>query len=402
MPRQGFGRAEPSPSSLENLGEALHVDLGFRKVEVEGVAELLGMGSLRHLGQGLHELPFGMEQVAQVFDQAFVDGIGLGGHRAFERGLGDAAAPPSPLAPPPFCAGAAGDWTNSQSPPSFQGPRVSISPRSPVPVRVVVELVDDARAGRDAANREGRLLHAFQRCGEGLHVGDLARHQELQRILAARIVTEIDQALIDDLGARFGRDVAAEIDVELAGDLEIVRRPRASHGIVEIDAAAACDGDQRIGLRRIAVMLHVREVKPGQRAHHLEMAQLLRADVHQQVLAGRIIAVEALDRILHGSGQLAIGAAELLQQHVAEARVRRIDTHRVHELLDVVIHGALLTPRGLAQTIGGAPDSVPAAVARIAGARYSAACLTAARRAADASWMRLKVASAWPTTWSML
>jgi hypothetical protein len=28
----------------------------------------------------------------------------------------------------------------------------------------------------------------------------------------------------------------------------------------------------------------------------------------------------------------------LLQQHVAESGIRRIDTHRVHELLDVMVH----------------------------------------------------------------
>ena len=296
-----------------------------------------------------------------MLDQGFVDGIGLGGNRAFEDCLGR-------LLHVLAIAVAAAAILGGHGGRLDEFPFAALVPRAPCvdlahvagARRVIVELVDDAGARRDAADREGRLLHALERCREGLHVGDLARHEELQRILGARIVAEIDEPLIDDLGARLRRDVAAEIDVELARDLEVIRRPGASHGVVEVDAAAACDGDQRIGLGRIAVVLHVGEVKPGERAHDLEVAQLLRADVHQQVLAGGIVAVEALDRILHRGGKLAIGAAELLQQHVAETRVGRIDAHRVHELLDVVIHGGLLTAGRLAQSNRRRGLSVPA------------------------------------------
>ena len=103
---------------------------------------------------------------------------------------------------------------------------------------------------RDAADDEGRLSQAFQRGRERLHVGDLAGHQELQRILCAGIIAEIDQPLVDDLGAGLGGDVAAEVDIELAGDLEVVRRPRVPHRVEQVDAAAAGDRDQRIGLGR--------------------------------------------------------------------------------------------------------------------------------------------------------
>ena len=51
-----------------------------------------------------------------------------------------------------------------------------------------------------------------------------------------------------------------------------------------------------------------------------------------------IFAVQSLDRILHGGGKLAIGASELLEQHIAEARVRLVDTYGEHELLDMMIH----------------------------------------------------------------
>ena len=43
------------------------------------------------------------------------------------------------------------------------------------------------------------------------------------------VVGEVDQALVDDLGARLRGDVAAQVDVELAGDLEVVGRPRVAH-----------------------------------------------------------------------------------------------------------------------------------------------------------------------------
>ena len=43
--------------------------------------------------------------------------------------------------------------------------------------------------------------------------------------LVPGVVAEIDQPLVDDLGARLGGDVAAQVDVELAGDLEVVGGP---------------------------------------------------------------------------------------------------------------------------------------------------------------------------------
>ena len=88
------------------------------------------------------------------------------------------------------------------------------------------------------------------------------------------------------------------------------------------------------------------EMHARQRADHFQMAQLLGADVHQQVLAVGIVAVEALDRVLHRGGELAVGAAELLQQHVAKARIGLVDANGVHQLLDVVIHGGTLGLEG--------------------------------------------------------
>jgi hypothetical protein len=56
-------------------------------------------------------------------------------------------------------------------------------------------------------------------------VRNFSGHQELPGVFASGVATEIDQSLIDDLGPSFGCDVAAQIDVELAGYLQIVGRP---------------------------------------------------------------------------------------------------------------------------------------------------------------------------------
>jgi hypothetical protein len=79
-------------------------------------------------------------------------------------------------------------------------------------------------------------------------------------------------------------------------------------------------------------------VHAGEGTNDLEMAQFLRPDVHEQVFALSVVAIESLDRVLHRGCEFAIGAAELLEQHVAESGIRGIDADRVHELLDVMVH----------------------------------------------------------------
>jgi hypothetical protein len=171
-------------------------------------------------------------------------------------------------------------------------------------------------------------------------VGDFPGHQELQRVLGAGVIREVDEPLIDDFRAGFGGDVAAQVDVQLPGDLQVVGRPRVALRVEQVDAAATGDGDERIGLSRIAIEFHRLEVEAGKRPHDLEMAELFRADVHQQILTFGIVAVESLNGILHRGCELAIRAAELFEQHVAEFGIRSVHSHRVHQLLHVVIHAA--------------------------------------------------------------
>jgi len=169
-------------------------------------------------------------------------------------------------------------------------------------------------------------------------VGDLTRHEKLQRVNGARVVAKVDQALIDDFGARLRGDITAKVDIQLAGDFEIVGRPCIAHGILKGDAASPGDCDQGIYFGSLAVVLHRFEMHPRQGADDLKMAQLFCADVHQHVFPFGVVTIEALNRILHGSGEFAVGAAKLLQQHVAESRIRCTDLYGVHQLLNMVIH----------------------------------------------------------------
>jgi hypothetical protein len=82
----------------------------------------------------------------------------------------------------------------------------------------------------------------------------------------------------------------------------------------------------------LAIELHWLQMQAGKRADDLQMAQFFRADIHQQIFPVRILAVEALHGVLHRRGELSVCAAELLEQHVPEPRVRSIDAHCVHQL----------------------------------------------------------------------
>src|SRR6202453_5253985 len=77
--------------------------------------------------------------------------------------------------------------------------------------RVIEELVDQLGRRSNLADAQRRLSNTFQGETECSHMGDLPRHQKLQCILGAGIAAEIDQTLINDLGARLGGDVTAQI-----------------------------------------------------------------------------------------------------------------------------------------------------------------------------------------------
>ena len=53
----------------------------------------------------------------------------------------------------------------------------------------------------------------MQRLLERLLVRDFARHQKAERFLDAGVVGHVDEALVDDLRARLGGDVRAQVAV---------------------------------------------------------------------------------------------------------------------------------------------------------------------------------------------
>src|SRR5262249_46722366 len=63
----------------------------------------------------------------------------------------------------------------------------------------------------------------------------------------------------------------------------------------------------------------------------------------EKVFDCEVVATERLEEILHRGHELAIRAADLFEQHVAEFRIRRVNAHRMQELFYVVVHPA--TPR---------------------------------------------------------
>src|SRR4029453_7677039 len=89
---------------------------------------------------------------------------------------------------------------------------------------VVVFVGELGHAGQ-LAGREVRL-DRVKRLLERLLVCDLARPQEPERFLDPRISRDVDQSLVDNLGAGFRGDVRAKIGGWLSDRIDIGRRPR--------------------------------------------------------------------------------------------------------------------------------------------------------------------------------
>jgi len=168
---------------------------------------------------------------------------------------------------------------------------------------------------------------------------DFPRHQEWQGVFGPRVIAKIDEPFIDDLGTSFRGDIAAKINIKFTSDLQVIGGPGITLRVEEVHPAAACDRNQGVCLGGLTIEFGWFEMHPRQASHDLEMAKFLGADIHQEILAVRIFAVEALDRILHRGCELAVRAPELFKKHISKTRVRFVDADGEHELLDVMIHG---------------------------------------------------------------
>src|SRR3954454_15408674 len=98
----------------------------------------------------------------------------------------------------------AGASTNSHWSPSFHGPRASISPWSPCPVESLKNWSTSPAVGAILPMEKRGLPMLSSAAANAFMLGDFARHQELQCVLGADIVAEIDQSFVYDLRAGFG------------------------------------------------------------------------------------------------------------------------------------------------------------------------------------------------------
>jgi hypothetical protein len=73
-------------------------------------------------------------------------------------------------------------------------------------------------------------------------------------------------------------------------------------------------------------------------ADHFKVAEFLGGDVHEQVLAARIVFSQRLGEIPAGCGEFALRSAKLLEHQVGEAGVGLTDSHRVLQSLVVSEH----------------------------------------------------------------
>ncbi|CEE80472.1 hypothetical protein XAC2852_790195 [Xanthomonas citri pv. citri] len=218
-------------------------------------------------------------------------------------------------------------------------------------LRGVVVLVGEARVARQLARREIRL-DRVQGFFERLLVRHFARHQKTQRIHDARIVGDVDQALIHQLGTRFGRDIGAHVGRGAADAVDIRRRPRHAAGI---DQGRATAIQNLLGMAG-AVLGHVAHlhgffhalgehcfgplVEHGDdRADDFEMADLFGGDVEQQILAARVVLAQCLGEVAHCSGKFALRSAELFQHQRRQIRIGLGDADGVHQTLVVHEHG---------------------------------------------------------------
>ena len=141
--------------------------------------------------------------------------------------------------------------------------------------RIIEELVDQLRRGRNFSDAEGRLPHALQRKGKGAHMSNLSGHEELERVLGAGVPTEVDQTFIDDFRSGLRGDIAAQINVELARDFQVVGRPRIAHRIGQVDASAASDRRKRVDLGLLSDRFQRLEVQAGEGADNFQVAEFL-------------------------------------------------------------------------------------------------------------------------------
>ena len=117
---------------------------------------------------------------------------------------------------------------------------------------------------------------------------DLTLAQEADGVVHVRVVGDAQDVVIRDPRLLFGSKVLGQIGDRVAGDGHRCRAPRRAGGRLRIDARGVVDKVGGKARRRDLLLRERARELVDDRPHHLQMPQLLGADVGQQPLELRI------------------------------------------------------------------------------------------------------------------
>lgn len=144
---------------------------------------------------------------------------------------------------------------------------------------------------------------------EALEVHDLARTQEFDDITHVRIVGKAQNVVIRHARLLFRSQVLCEVRDGVARDLHGARRPRVTRGELWENARRVVD-KVRLEPSLLDLLLgQIARKLVNDRADHLEMPQLLCADVGQQALELGVGHGVALGEVAQRRAELAVRAS---------------------------------------------------------------------------------------------
>ena len=121
------------------------------------------------------------------------------------------------------------------------------------------------------------LAQLLDRLAEALEMHDLPRAEEADDVVHIRIVRQAQNVIIRRAGLLLGRKVLAQIADGVAHDLHRCGRPGRAGGRLRIDASRVIDEIRRKGALLLLLLRQVPRELVDDRADHLQMPELLRA-----------------------------------------------------------------------------------------------------------------------------
>src|SRR3954452_2902039 len=195
-----------------------------------------------------------------------------------------------------------------------------------------------------------------------LLVVGVAGEVEREHVLDAAVVGHVRDAAGHQPALPLGRGVGAEVGEQVSAGHDVARVPRNALAVRRHGVPAADDGVLRVlppehrrehRVRRRCLLGRLTGSaleKPGEHdGEHLDVADLLRPDVHDHVLVlARDATAPALPQVLHHHGHLAeLTAQDLLELH-GEQRVGLLGLRGELQLSHVAIHQRSLRRHGIA------------------------------------------------------